>query len=270
MTISPSGSSAPSPVPAAPAERVALVTGAGHGIGEAVAETLGRRGIAVLCACLRAADGGGDGEPVAARIRAAGGRAAAFEADLAEPASAALLLNAAEELLGPVNILVNNASGWIQDSFDADRPDAVGRASAPVTPEKVAHQFAVDAWAPALLIAEFARRHRERGADWGRVVGLTSGGELGFPGEVSYGAAKAAQTHYTLSAAAELARYGITANVVHPPVTDTGWITDEVRAFVAGSRTHFHVADPAEVAETIAFLVSPEARLVTGNVLTLR
>ncbi|SOD59109.1 3-oxoacyl-[acyl-carrier protein] reductase [Streptomyces zhaozhouensis] len=248
-----------------------MVTGAGHGIGEAVAEALGRRGVAVLCAYLRAADGGGDGEPVAARVRAAGGRAAAFEADLAQPASAARLFDAAEELLGPVDTLVNNASGWVQDSFDATRPDAVGRASAPVTPETVAHQFAVDAQAPALLIAEFARRHRERGADWGRIVGLTSGGgELGFPGEVSYGAAKAAQTHYTLSAAAELARHGITANVVHPPVTDTGWITDEVRAFVAGSATHFHVADPAEVAETIAFLVSPEARLVTGNVLTLR
>ena len=59
--------------------------------------------------------------------------------------------------------------------------------------------------APALLIAEFARRHAERGATWGRIVGLTSGGELGFPEEVSYGAAKAAQANYTMSAALELA-----------------------------------------------------------------
>lgn len=272
---------------------MALVTGASQGIGEAIAETLGRRGIAVLCAYLRAplpaggeAGGGADGqtgegsyhwerarggEEVAERVRAAGGRAAAFEADLADPATPARLLDAAEERLGPVDILVNNASGWVQDSFAADQADAVGRASRPVTPETVARQFAVDAHAPALLIAEFARRHRERGADWGRIVGLTSGGgELGFPGEVSYGAAKAAQTHYTLSAAAELARQGVTANVVHPPVTDTGWITDEVRAFVAASPTHFHVAAPAEVAETVAFLVSDEAALVTGNVITLR
>ncbi|MDT0264755.1 SDR family NAD(P)-dependent oxidoreductase [Streptomyces sp. DSM 44915] len=268
--------------------RVALVTGANQGIGAATAETLGRRGIAVLCAWLGApppdpapdgpagtgtyhADRARSGDEVADRIRRAGGRAAAVAADLADPDTPARLLDAAEELLGPVDILVNNASGWVQDSFTADRPDQVGRTARPVTPETVARQFAVDAQAPALLIAEFARRHRARGADWGRIVGLTSGGgELGFPGEVSYGAAKAAQTHYTLSAAAELAAYGITANVVHPPVTDTGWITDEVRAFVAGSGTHFHIADPAEVAETIAWLVSPAAALVTGNVITLR
>ena len=76
----------------------------------------------------------------------------------------------------------------------------------------------------------------------GRIVGLTSGGPAGFPEEVSYGAAKAALENYTMSAAAELAPFGITANIVHPPVTDTGWVTDDVRAFVAASRDHHHVA----------------------------
>ncbi len=66
------------------------------------------------------------------------------------------------------------------------------------------------------MISEFARRHAERGADWGRIVGLTSGGPLGLPGEVSYGAAKAALESYTMSAAMELATLGITANVVYP------------------------------------------------------
>jgi 3-oxoacyl-[acyl-carrier protein] reductase len=124
--------------------------------------------------------------------------------------------------------------------------------------------------APALLISEFARRHRNRGTAWGRIVGLTSGGDLGFPEEVSYGAAKAAQTSYTMSAALELADLGITANMMHPPVTDTGWVTDAVRQSVASSSTHFHVADPADVAEIIAFLVSDAAALITGNVITLR
>ena len=99
---------------------------------------------------------------------------------------------------------------------------------------------------------------------------MTSGGDLGFPQEVSYGAAKAAQTNYTMSAAVELADLGITANVVHPPVTDTGWVTDAVRQFVAGSPTHVHVATPAEVAEVIAYLASDAAALITGNVITLR
>ena len=101
-------------------------------------------------------------------------------------------------------------------------------------------------------------------------MGLTSGGPAGFPSEVSYGAAKAALENYTLAAATELAPFGITANVVHPPVTDTGWVTDDVRAFVAASPDHHHIASPAEVAEIIAWLCSDAARLVTGCTLRLR
>ena len=101
-------------------------------------------------------------------------------------------------------------------------------------------------------------------------MGLTSGGDLGFPGEVSYGAAKAARTTHTMSAAVELGDLGITANMVHPPVTDTGWITDAVRQFVADSSTHFQAATAEGVAEVVAFLASDAAALVTGNVIALR
>jgi len=73
-----------------------------------------------------------------------------------------------------------------------------------------------------------------------------------------------------MSAAVELANHGITANMVHPPVTDTGWVTDQVRQFVANSDSHFHVADPDEVAGVIAFLVTDAADLITGNVIVLR
>lgn len=118
------------------------------------------------------------------------------------------------------------------------------------------------------------REHR--GQDAGRVVAeiTASGGaavaveadlDHGFPEEVSYGAAKAAQTSYTMSAATELADLGITANMVHPPVTDTGWVTDEVRQAVAASPTHVHVATPEQVAEVIAFLASDAADLITGT-----
>ena len=87
---------------------------------------------------------------------------------------------------------------------------------------------------------------------------------------MSYGAAKAAQVNYTMSAAVELAPFGVTANMVHTPVTDTGWVTDAVRDEVAGSRDLVHVAAPEEVAEVIAWLASDAAALVSGNVLTLR
>jgi 3-oxoacyl-[acyl-carrier protein] reductase len=128
----------------------------------------------------------------------------------------------------------------------------------------------VDGRGSALMIAEFSQRHVARGAGWGRIIGLTSGGPLGFPEEVSYGAAKAALVNYAMSAALELAAYGVTSNVVYPPVTDTGWITPAVEEFVANSRVHFHIAQPEEVAHVIAFLASDQARLITANIIQLR
>ena len=80
----------------------------------------------------------------------------------------------------------------------------------------------------------------------------------------------AALENYTMSAAFELASLGITANIVHPPVTDTGWITDDVRRYVAGRPDLIHIAEPSEVADIIAFLASNEARLITGNTIHLR
>lgn len=263
--------------------RIAIVTGANHGIGAATAVALARRDCAVLCTFLRVDDQVDPGIPqayrdhrlrgaehVVAQIEANGGRAIAVEADLSDPAAPAALFDVAEQQLGPVEVLVNNATGWVQDTFAVVEADRLGRRLQPVSAATWQQQFSVDTLAPALLISEFARRHVARGATWGRIIGLTSAGELGFPSEVSYGAAKAAQTNYTLSAAAELARYGITANMVHPPVTDTGWVTDAVRDVVAQSQALFHVASPAQVAEVIAYLASDGAALITGNTITLR
>ena len=158
----------------------------------------------------------------------------------------------------------------LTDSFRPESSDRLGRRLEPVSAASATQLLEVDARGSALMIAEFARRHVARGATWGRIVGLTSGGPLGFPEEVSYGAAKAALVNYAMSAALELAEYGITSNVVYPPVTDTGWVTPAVREFVAASREHFHVAQPEEVADMIVFLASDQARLVTANILHLR
>jgi 3-oxoacyl-[acyl-carrier protein] reductase len=73
-----------------------------------------------------------------------------------------------------------------------------------------------------------------------------------------------------MSAAFELAAYGVTANVVHPPVTDTGWVTAEVEQYVAESSDLLHVAAPDEVADVIAYLASERARLITANMIRLR
>jgi 3-oxoacyl-[acyl-carrier protein] reductase len=264
--------------------QVAVVTGANHGIGAATAVALAGLGADVAVSYLRLDvpddEPGRPGEYAAARrrdavavvaaVEGAGARAVAIEADLSDPSAPRRIFDEAEAALGPVSILVNNASGWRKDSFSNEDSDRFGRRNVLVDAETADAQLLVDARGGALMIAELARRHRARGASWGRIISLTSGGPGGFPGEASYGAAKAALENYTMTASIELAGDGITANVVHPPITDTGWVTDEVRQAVRESMEHHHVATPDEVAEVIAWLCTDAAKLVTGNVLRLR
>ncbi|ARC56706.1 Short-chain reductase protein NovJ [Frondihabitans sp. 762G35] len=263
-------------------DHVALVTGANHGIGAALAERLAADGLAVLLTFWSFEEPADEGTPerqrenhrsdasaVVERIRAAGGRAVAVRADLTDASVIPALFDRAEQEFGPVDVLVNNATASLSDTFRPVERDWAGRTLGPVTAETFDRQFGVDARAGALLIAEFAGRLQRRGGSWGRILGLTSGGERGFPQEVSYGAAKAALVNYLMSASLELSRFGVTANAIHPPVTDTGWVTDDVRASVATNDAFFSVAEPDEVADLASFLVSDAGRRVTGNVIRM-
>ena len=156
--------------------RVAVVTGGNHGIGAATAIALAAAGVDVLVdvpaprrSARRAAatastppPGRSDADEVLASIDPLPGRGAAIEVDLRDDDAPARIFDAAEQQLGPVSILVNNASGWVADTFD---PQA---ATLPlVSAPSVARNLGVDARAGALLIAELARRHVARA----RIVG---------------------------------------------------------------------------------------------------
>jgi 3-oxoacyl-[acyl-carrier protein] reductase len=260
---------------------VALVTGANHGIGAATAKSLAACGASVLLSYLRTEDLEDFPEPyrsnrakgaeeVLAAIHAQGGHAEALEIDLRHAEAAAQLFEFAELQLGSVDILINNATGWVADTFKIEGQHLTGVKEVGVTAETHDQVFSVGARGSALLIAEFARRHIDHEADWGRIVGLTSGSSLGFPNEVSYGAAKAALENYTMSAAFELALYGVTANIVYPPVTDTGWVTDEVREHVKQNPNLIHIVEPDDVAEVIVYLCSYHARWITANIIHMR
>ncbi|HVN03309.1 MAG TPA: SDR family oxidoreductase [Bryobacteraceae bacterium] len=265
--------------------RVALVTGANQGIGAAAARALAAQGAEVFLTYLRV-ERAGHGDPalppaydavrartadaVVEAIRQGGGRAEAGEADLADPSVIPELFDRAEAAFGPVEILVNNAAYWHGDTFLPDRAERFGWRLMAVSIQTCDAHFAVNSRAPALLIAEFARRHSARGTNWGRIISLTTAGAPGFPGEVSYGASKNAVESYTMAAAAELAPLGITANVLSPPPTDTGWISQEVAAQLAQATPPLRIAQPEEVAEVIVFLASQQARSITGQRIHMR
>jgi 3-oxoacyl-[acyl-carrier protein] reductase len=258
--------------------RVAVVTGATHGIGAATAVALAAQGVAVVAAYHRLSPVGDErydaerrtnAEHVLATVDAVGGRAVAAECDLREEGAAEALFDDAEARLGPVEILVQNASGWRNDTFLAQGPATVGQTSVHVTGASHDANFAVDTRSTALLIAEFAHRHLARGANWGRIVALTSGSAEPLPNEVSYGAAKAALESYLHSAAWELGPYGVTANALYPPPTDTGWIDEEHAARVRSVSPLRHMGRPEEVAEMVVWLVSDPARFVTGQTIRM-
>jgi 3-oxoacyl-[acyl-carrier protein] reductase len=263
--------------------RVALVTGANQGIGAATALALAATGADVAISYFVTRAAGDEYPPAFAQertkdetgvvdaITALGRRGIGVRADFTDADAPGALYAAAEAALGPIDILVNNASGVApRDTFRHGGVDAIGRLANLVSAESFDAQFLVNARGGGLLIAAYARSLEARGATWGRIISLTSGGPMGFPGEASYGAAKAALDNYTMTASRELADFGVTANVVYPPVTDTGWVTDEVRQLVAKSDDHVHVAEPSDVAEVIAWLCTDAARMVTGNVIRLR
>ncbi len=266
--------------------RVALVTGANQGIGAAIARALGEQGAAVFLTYLRlspddpgvlatdlpayAAARAQPTDALVDDITGRDGRATTWEADLSDPATVPVLFDRAEAELGPVEILVNNADAWVGDTFLPDATDRFGRRLTPVTAETHDRSFGVNSRAASLLIAEFARRHLARSGTWGRIVSLTTGGAGGFPQEVSYGASKNALESYTVAAAWELGRHGITANVLCPPATDTGWVTPEMAATFSSSGPLYHLAQPEEVAEVVVFLASHQARYITGEKITMR
>jgi 3-oxoacyl-[acyl-carrier protein] reductase len=275
--------------------KVAIITGANHGIGAATAKALAAEGVAVLINFLRMpplgdATGSSDeadstipslplynrnrqrsAEEVVQSIRQLGGQAEAIEADLSNPATIPFLFEQAETLFGPVSILVNNADYCTADTFISQLVDLApgGYAVETITAEVHDRHFAVNSRAVALLIAEFARWHIKRGANWGRIISITTDGAPGFFHEVSYGASKYALESYTRAAAEELGRYGITANIVSPGPIQTGWITPELEAQIAADTPLGRVGQPEDLADVMVFLASEQARWVTGQMISV-
>ena len=226
----------------------ALVTGAGREreIGTAICRALAAAGHAVAFTV----PPGGDGSALAAELGAA-----AIETDLADPEAPTALLDAAQERLGALPaILVNNAAHSVNGGYaemDAATLDV---------------HYAVNVRAPVLLSCELARRHPH--GEPGRIVCLTSGQSLGpMLGELPYATTKAALEMFVRQLAPEVMPLGITVNAVNPGVTDTGWVTEEIRAEVLARMPAGRIGSGEDAARLIAWLCSTDAAWVTGQVI---
>ena len=271
--------------------KTAIITGCNnpHGTGAAIAKTLAAQGARVLLHYYRSEYAGpppaGFGEDyylamqaesaghVVEAIRTAGGAAEALEGDLGDPALPAALFDAAESAFGPVQLLINNAAYSVPDSLlpgkSAEAGDrgagGLGLGQESLTVASIDRHFEVNTRATALMMAEFVRRHIERGDDWGRIVNVSTDGSPAFAGEVSYGASKHALEAYSRAAAKEFGPYGITVNIASLGPIQTGWMSPELEAAVSRNTPLGRAGQPEDVADAILLLVSEPARWLTGQ-----
>jgi NAD(P)-dependent dehydrogenase (short-subunit alcohol dehydrogenase family) len=245
--------------------RIAIVTGAGRGIGRAHALELARQGARVVVNDL-GTSGSGEGaasevaHEVVAEIEALGGKAVANGADVADFEQAAAMVQQAIDAFGGLDILVNNA-GFVRDRMlvntSEEEWDAVIRVH-------LKGHFAPLRHAGAWWRAE-AKDGRQRAA---RVINTSSGaGMQGSVGQTTYSAAKAGIAGMTLVAAAELGRYGVNVNAI-APVARTRMTEGAFPEMMAGSDAAFDAMDPANNSPVVAWLASEDCD-ISGRVLEI-
>jgi 3-oxoacyl-[acyl-carrier protein] reductase len=201
------------------------------------------------------------------QMRAQGTLCAAHEADLAVPASIPALFDLCEASLGPVDVLVNNHTHCVLETFDPALVTGEGFPVRRVSAEVIDAHFAINARAVALLMAEYVDRYLARGAQSGRIVNISTDAAHAHTANVSYAASKHAIESYSRSAAAELGKYGITVNIVAPGPIQTGYLHPEQENEIAASTPLGRVGRPEDVADVVVFLASDQAHWLTGQLL---
>jgi len=247
--------------------RVVIVTGAGRGIGRAHAEALAAAGARVVVNDLGVTNDGrdaasGPAQEVVDAIKAAGGQAIANGADIADWEASGKLVAQAIEAFGRVDAVVNNA-GFVRDrmfvSCSVEEWDAVTRVH-------LRGHFCVSRHAAAHWRAQ-AKAGEKVDA---RIINTSSGaGLLGSVGQSAYSAAKAAIAGLTVVQAAELGRYGVTANAI-APAARTRMTEGPFGAMMKAPDEGFDVFDPANIAPLVVWLASASSAHVSGRVFEIQ
>lgn len=227
--------------------KVAIVTGASSGIGRAIAERIADEGAIVVVNHSKSAD---KAQQVVVGIQAKGGKALAVQADMGCVADARRLVVDTVKQFNRLDILINNAGKFMPKPLEE------------TTEEDFDGVIGLNAKGPYFAMQEAARVLK----DGGRIVNISTGGtHLSFPGATAYLGSKAALEQYTKGLAQELAPKGITVNTVSPGFTETGMMTEEYRQMGIQLTPMKRLGVPKDIADVVAFIVSEEARWLTGQ-----
>ena len=227
--------------------KVAIVTGASNGIGRAIAERLAEDGAIVVVNYSKSSE---KAQQVVVGIQGKGGKALAVQTDMSQVAEARRLVIDTVKQFNRLDILVNNAGKFMPKSLDE------------TTEEEFDSVIALNAKGPYFAMQEAAKVLK----DGGRIVNISTGGtHLHFPSATAYLGSKAALEQYTKGLAQELASKGVTVNTVSPGFTETGMMTEEYRQIGIQLTPMKRLGVPKDIADVVAFIVSEEARWLTGQ-----
>ncbi|WP_026690295.1 SDR family oxidoreductase [Alteribacter aurantiacus] len=244
--------------------KLAIVTGASRtrGLGAGICKKLGEKGVDVLFTYWGEYDRempygeDVDGPEALKRdIRAMGRQCEGIEVNLSDPSAVEKVFHEAITKFGRApDILINNAAVSVNDTIES------------ISTETLDRHYEINVRAMTLLVQAFVRHFDKK--EGGRIVNITTGWSQGpMPEELSYVLTKSTSETIVFTLQSVLAKKGITINAVNPGPTDTGWMSDEVKKGLGPLFPQGRIGTPEDAANLIAFLVSEEAKWVTGQVI---